>query len=284
MAAEGLVHSLEERSLKTKLNLLKLCNRTSIHIGGDLSSCDMVTAIWQYAMRYDSSDPHWPGRDRFVLSKGHAAAVVPFSQAAIGCYQASDIFDEYATNFGRFGMHSCNLANPYVDVSTGSLGHGLPVATGRALALRRAGSGSRVYVMCGDGECEEGSIWESALFAHQYRLGNLIVFVDRNKVSCDGPTEELMSLDPFEDKWKAFGWNVLSIDGNDMGQVVDAIDSIPNPTSDRPTVIVGNTTKGNGVSFMEGNAEWHLNSLTDEQYRQAVAEVKASYAEKWGEA
>lgn len=171
MADNTLVQKLEKASLDTKLRLLDLCHQTVIHIGGDLSACDMMTAIWQYAMRYDVKNPHWENRDRFILSKGHAAAVTSFSQAAIGCYEFEDIYREYATDFGRFGMHSCNLANPYVDVSTGSLGHGLPVAGGVAAALKRKNSGSRVYCVVGDGECGEGSIWEAALFAHHYSNG-----------------------------------------------------------------------------------------------------------------
>ena len=156
MAEKALVHRMEQAALTTKIRLLDLAHQTLIHIGGDLSVCDMMTAIWQYAMHYDVKDPHWEGRDRFVLSKGHAAAVTSFSQAAIGCYDVGDIYKEYATNFGRFGMHSCNLANPYVDVSTGSLGHGFPVASGMATALKRKGSSSRVYTVVGDGECGEG--------------------------------------------------------------------------------------------------------------------------------
>ena len=156
MAEKALVHRMEQAALTTKIRLLDLAHQTLIHIGGDLSVCDMMTAIWQYAMHYDVKDPHWEGRDRFVLSKGHAAAVTSFSQAAIGCYDVGDIYKEYATNFGRFGMHSCNLANPYVDVSTGSLGHGFPVACGMATALKRKGSSSRVYTVVGDGECGEG--------------------------------------------------------------------------------------------------------------------------------
>ena len=211
MAEKALVHRMEQAALTTKIRLLDLAHQTLIHIGGDLSVCDMMTAIWQYAMHYDVKDPHWEGRDRFVLSKGHAAAVTSFSQAAIGCYDVGDIYKEYATNFGRFGMHSCNLANPYVDVSTGSLGHGFPVASGMATALKRKGSSSRVYTVVGDGECGEGSIWEAAMYAHQYKLGNLVVFVDRNGMSFDGPTEEYMALEPFADKWRAFGWNLSLI-------------------------------------------------------------------------
>ena len=189
-------------------------------------------------MLYISVSRSRAGRDRFVLSKGHAAAVTSFSQAAIGCYDVGDIYKEYATDFGRFGMHSCNLANPYVDVSTGSLGHGFPVAGGMAAALKRKGSGSRVFTVVGDGECGEGSIWEAAMFAHQYKLGDLVVFIDRNGMSFDGPTEEFMSLEPFADKWRAFGWNVVTLDGHDMNAILDAIDALPAPDSDVPTVII----------------------------------------------
>lgn len=282
MADKALVQKLDRASLETKLKLLDLCHQTPIHIGGDLSVCDMMTAIWQYAIKYDIKDPKWEGRDRFVLSKGHAAAVTSFSQAAIGCYDVEDIYKEYATDFGRFGMHSCNLANPYVDVSTGSLGHGMPVAGGIAAALKRKKSSNRVYCVVGDGECQEGSIWEAAMNAHQQKLGNLIVFVDRNKMSFDGPTEELMALEPFADKWKAFGWNVVEIDGHDMNAIVDAIDNLPAADSDIPTVIIGNTVKGHGVSYMENVNQWHVGGIKEDNWITAKADVTSEYERKWG--
>ena len=235
-------------------------------------------------IRYDVENPHWDGRDRFVLSKGHAAAVTSFSQAAIGCYDVQDIYKEYATDFGRFGMHSCNLANPYVDVSTGSLGHGMPVAAGMAAALKRKGSQSRVYCVIGDGECGEGSIWEGAMFAHQYQLGNLVVFADRNGFSFDGPTEEYMALEPFAGKWRAFGWNVVEIDGHDMDAIIDTIDRLPDVSSDTPTIVIGKTAKGHGVSFMENNASWHAGGVNTEDWEKAKAELTAAYQEKWGAA
>lgn len=283
MADKALVKRMEKSALNTRINLIDLCHTNGIHIGGDMSACDMMTAIWQYAMRYDVKNPHWEDRDRFILSKGHAAAVTSFSQAAIGCYDKEEIFNEYATNFGRFGMHSCNLCNPYVDVSTGSLGHGMPVAVGYATGLKKKGSHSRVYCVAGDGECAEGSIWEAALFAHHYKLGNLVLFVDRNGLSFDGPTEKYMSLEPFDMKWKAYGWNVIDINGNDMEAIIDAIDSLSPTDSDIPTVIIGRTVKGYGISFMENNPAWHAGMLNDEDHDKAIAEVKAAYKEKWGE-
>lgn len=282
MAEKALVQRMEKAALDTRINLLKLCNQKAIHIGGDMSVCDMMTAIWQYAIHYDVKNPHWEGRDRFILSKGHAAAVTSFSQAAIGCYDVQDIFKEYATDFGRFGMHSCNLANPYVDVSTGSLGHGLPVAGGVAAALKKKGSKSRIYCVVGDGECGEGSIWEAAMFAHHYKLGNLIVFADRNGMSFDGATEQYMALEPFADKWRAFGWNVVEIDGHDMNQIIDTIDALPEADNDMPTIVIGKTVKGHGISFMENNPAWHAGMLSDDDLKKAIAELTDAYTRKWG--
>ena len=283
MAEQATIKHLEKASLETKLNLLRLCHQTVIHIGGDMSCCDIMTAIWQYAIHYDPANPHWEDRDRFVLSKRHAAAVTSFSQAAIGCYDVEDIYKEYATDFGRFGMHSCNLRNPYVDVSTGSLGHGFPVAAGIATALKSKGSKSRVYTVVGDGECDEGSIWEAAMSSVKYKLGNLVVFVDRNYMSFDGPTEEYMPLNDMASRWRAFNWNVVEVaDGNDMEQLIDVIDALPPADSDVPTVVVCNTVKGHGISFMENNAKWHAGMVNDENYEKAVAEVKAAYEAKWG--
>lgn len=170
-----LIQSLEKAALEIRKNLLTLCEQQVIHIGGDLSVADVMTVLWQYQMRYDPADPKNEARDRFVLSKGHAAAVTSFNQAAIGCYDTADIFKEYASDNGRFAMHSCNLINPHVEVSTGSLGHGLPVAAGLAQGLKLKGNTqSRVYVVMGDGEQSEGSMWEAIMNAVHCRLGNLI--------------------------------------------------------------------------------------------------------------
>ncbi|GAB2043946.1 transketolase [Agathobaculum sp. TL06] len=285
MADRTTVKRLEKAALQTRIWLLELCHKGKIHIGGDMSCCDLMTLIWQHLMRYDTANPKWEERDRFVLSKGHAAAVTSFSQAAIGCYAVEDIFAEYATNFGRFGMHSCNLHNPYVDVSTGSLGHGFPVAGGVARQLKVKGLDSRVYCVLGDGECEEGSVWEAAMSSSKYKLDNLIAFVDRNRMSFDGCTEELMPLEPFADKWRAFGWNVIEVpDGNDMAQLLDAAASVQETAKGRPTVLICNTVKGKGVSFMENQKKWHTGVLSDEQLKQAKDELYSAYQKKWGEA
>jgi transketolase len=272
------VERLEQASLDIKLNLLKLCNRKPIHIGGDLSACEVMTALWQYQMDYLPGEPRWPERDRFVLSKGHASAVTSFNQAAIGCYDDEEIHQEYATDFGRFGMHSCNLRNPHVEVSTGSLGHGLPVAVGIAAALRaRRNETSRVYTVVGDGEQQEGSIWEAAMLAPQLKLGNLVVFVDANRLSFDGRLEDLLSVDPLADKWRAFRWNVHQIDGHSMTEIVDLLDALPEASSSTPTVVIAATVKGHGISFMENNVGWHAGLLSDDDYQQAVEEITAAH-------
>lgn len=283
MADTELIKRLDKAALNTRLDLLKLANKQVIHIGGDLSCCDIMTVIWQYAMKYDASNPGDRNRDRFVLSKGHAAAVTSFSQAAIGCYKKDEIFNEYATDFGRFGMHSCNLCNPYVDVSTGSLGHGLPIAGGIATALKNKKSNSRVFVVVGDGECQEGSIWEAAMSSVKYKLGNLVVFVDANRLSFDGFIADYMPIEPLSDKWRSFNWNVIELkDGNDMQQLVGAVDCLPEPESDVPTVIIGYTVKGKGVPFMENIPSWHAGMISDELYKDAVNFLTESFKEKWG--
>lgn len=277
------IKDLEYAALQIRKNLLKLCSIQTIHIGGDLSIADTMTALWQYKLNYDPSNIADPSRDRFVLSKGHASAVVSFNQAAIGCFSAEAVMTEYATDGGRFSMHSCNLVNPYVEVSTGSLGHGFPIACGMAAALRLNGNKiSRVYVVLGDGEHGEGSVWEAAMNAAHYGLGNVVAIVDHNGLESDGTIAELTGIDSIANKYRAFGWNVLECDGNDMAQVVKSLDSLPQPEAKTPTVIICHTTKGKGVSFMENQVRWHAGRITEEQYNQAVAELDNAFLLKWG--
>lgn len=266
---------LKEAALQIKVDLLTLCAQKSIHIGGDLSVADVMTALWQYQMRYDPQNPEDESRDRFILSKGHAAAVTSLNQAAIGCFRKEDFFQEYATNGGRFSMHSCKLVNPFVEVSTGSLGHGLSIGAGIAAGLKRKGNTrSRVYVVMGDGEQCEGSVWEAAMHASHYQLGNLVAIVDCNGLEADGTLEELTGLDDVGQKYRAFGWNVLEINGHRMEEIKDAFDQLPPPTAQAPTVIVAHTVKGNGVSFMEGNVNWHAGKMSAEQFEQAMKEIR----------
>ncbi len=271
------INELKDAAKEIRRNLLKLCNKEVIHIGGDLSITDVMCVLWQYQMKYDPGDPKAPDRDRFVLSKGHASAVTSFCQAAIGCFDPQDVIDEYAKDDGRFSMHSCNLVNPYVDVSTGSLGHGFPIAVGIAQGLKmRGNTQNRVYVVMGDGEQEEGSIWESALTAVHHKLGNLVAVVDYNKIQADGTLENVSGLTDIASRYESIGWNVIEADGNSIEEVKSFFDGLPDPASDVPTVLIAHTVKGKGVSFMENKDRWHAGKINDDQLAQALEEIDRS--------
>ncbi|KMO85973.1 hypothetical protein AB840_10565 [Megasphaera cerevisiae DSM 20462] len=272
------VSEIERAALEIRKNLLKLCSIQSIHIGGDLSITDVMTVLWQYQMKYNTQNVQDEFRDRFVLSKGHASAVTTFNQAAIGCFTTENVYREYATDEGRFSMHSCNLVNPYVEVSTGSLGHGFPIACGIAAALRlKNNHKSRVYVVMGDGEQSEGSIWEAAMNAVHYKLGNLVTIVDFNGLEADGSLNEITALGDIAVKYRAFGWNVQEFDGNDVAQIKKHFDNLPSPDSDIPTVFICHTIKGKGVSFMENQVRWHAGKITKEQYTKCINELENVY-------
>ena len=276
------VQELEKAALDIRINLLRLCNKETIHIGGDLSIADVMTVLWLYQMKYNPYDPKDPKRDRFVLSKGHASAVTSFCQAAIGCFSTEDVMLEYATDQGRFSMHSCNLVNPYVEISTGSLGHGLPIACGMAVGLRLDNNQtSRVYTIMGDGEQSEGSIWEAVMNASSHKLGNLVAIVDNNGLEADGKIEEITGLGNIAAKYRVFGWNVKEINGNDISEVKSAFDSLPSPASHIPTCIVAHTIKGKGVSFMENELRWHAGKISDEELNLAIDSLRLAYERKW---
>lgn len=279
---EQIIKDLEYKALQIRKNLLRLCTREVIHIGGDLSIADVMTVLWQYQMKYNPKNPKDENRDRFVLSKGHASAVTSFCQAAIGCFSADDVINEYATDGGRFSMHSCNLVNPFVDVSTGSLGHGMPVACGIAAGLKLKGNNTnRVYTVMGDGEQSEGSIWEAAMNAVHYKLGNLVAILDWNGLEADGTLEEVTALGNIAEKYRAFGWNVVELNGNDVSEIVKAFDNLPSVDSEIPTILICHTTKGKCVDFMENQVRWHAGKITQEQYDKACSDMENAFSEKW---
>lgn len=272
------IEDLKLAAMKIRKNLLKLCSIQAIHIGGDLSITDIMTVLWQYQMKYDPHNIKAENRDRFVLSKGHASAVTSFEQAAIGCFGIEDVLKEYALDGGRFSMHSCNLVNPYVEVSTGSLGHGFPIACGMAAGMKMKGNKeNRVYVVMGDGEQSEGSIWEAAINAVHQKLGNLVAIIDFNGLEADGKIDEITGLGDIAQKYKVFGWNVREFDGNDIIAIKNEFDELPSPEADVPTVFVCHTIKGKGVSFMEGQAKWHAGKITQEQYETCIMELENCY-------
>ena len=278
------IYELEKAALNIRKQLLKLCAKQVIHIGGDLSITDVMTVLWQYQMRYDPNNPKMEERDRFVLSKGHASAVLSFNQAAIGCFGFEDVHREYASDGGRFSMHSCNLVNPFVEVSTGSLGHGMPVACGIAAALKLKSNGtSRVYTVMGDGEHGEGSVWEAAMNAVHEKLGNLIVIVDVNGLEADGFTSKITGLGDVAEKYRSFGWNVCELDGNDVAAIKRNFDALPPVDSEIPTVFICRTTKGKGVPFMENQVRWHAGKISEKEYCESVMYLENEFKRRWEE-
>lgn len=272
---EKTVEQLKKDSFAVKRYLLDLCTREVIHIGGDLSSVDVMTVLWQYQMKYNVNDPLDESRDRFVLSKGHASRVMSFNQALAGFFTPEEVLNEYAKDEGRFSMHSCNLVNPFVEVSTGSLGHGMPIACGIAAGLRlKNNCTSRVYTLMGDGEQAEGSVWEAAINAAKYKLGNLIAMIDNNGLDADGTIGDMIG--DISRKYKAFGWETFDIDGHDIRRIKDCFDNLPDPSSGKPVVIVCHTQKGRGVDFMEDQAKWHTGKITIQQRNEIIASWKSS--------
>ena len=250
------------------------------HPGGSLSAADVFTYLYFKEMNIDPKNPKWEERDRFVLSKGHTAPGLYAALAERGFFPVDDLptlrhIDSYLQ--GHPNMNSV----PGVDMSTGSLGQGISAAAGMALAAKHAGKGCRVYALLGDGEIQEGQVWEAFMLAHHYGLDNLCAVIDNNGLQIDGPIDKVMSPYPIPEKLKAFGWNVVEIDGHDFDQIESAF-AQARETKGAPTAIVMKTTKGKGVSFMENQAGWHGKAPNDEEYEKAMAELKAQMAEVEG--
>jgi transketolase len=243
------------------------------HIGSCLSSADLLAVLYGGDLRVDPARPDWPDRDRFILSKGHAAAVLYAALAARGFFPREWLDDYCAPGSPLLGHVTKGV--PGVELSTGSLGHGLPVGCGMALAAKRGGGSHRIVVLLSDGEMDEGSNWEAALFAAHHRLDRVVAIVDANGIQSFGAVKEVLDLEPLADKWRAFRWNVLEIDGHDRSAIHGALRAAA-VHRDGPTVIVARTVKGKGVSFMEGELAWHYRSPSDEQLRRALAEVEAA--------
>lgn len=242
------------------------------HPGGSLSAVEIITALYFEVMRLDPERPDWPGRDRFVLSKGHAAPALYSALARRGFFSPEELPTLRRID-ARLQGHPDMKKIPGVEASTGSLGQGLSMAAGMALAGKLDRAGWRVYALVGDGESQEGQIWEAAMAAAHYRLDNLTAFLDHNGLQIDGRVTDVLSPEPLADKWRAFGWHVLSIDGHDFRAILEAID-IARRTGGRPTMIVAETVKGKGVSFMEGEAGWHGTAPTREQLAAALTELE----------
>jgi transketolase len=270
------VEDLQAIALELRVDILKMIARAgSGHPGGSLSTVELVTALYFAVLNYRSADPKWARRDRFVISKGHGVPTVYAALARAGCMDRSEL-----DGLRRFGSplqgHPDHVRLPFIEAATGSLGQGLSVAVGLALAERvDKRNDYRVYCLLGDGEMQAGQVWEAAMSAGKFGLDNLTAVVDYNKVQLDGHVRDIMDLEPLADKWRAFGWNVIEIDGHDMRGVLDAF-AEARAAKERPSVIIANTVKGKGVSFMEDTHAWHGKAPNAEELSRALAELGAA--------
>ncbi len=241
------------------------------HIGSAFSSVDILTVLYFKIMKLDPQNALMENRDRFILSKGHAASVLYATLAQRGFFPEK-VLDMYSLNGGKLTGELTNWTKG-VEVSTGGLGHGLPMGAGMAVAAKRDNSDHRVFVLMGDGECDEGSTWETAMFASHHKLDNLVGIVDYNKLQAFGRTNEVINLEPFKDKWAAFGWEVKEIHGHNYSQIEEALGSVPFK-KDKPSMIIAHTVKCKGISFMEDRLDSHYKPPTEEQYELALKEIE----------
>lgn len=243
------------------------------HIGSILSVADIVAVLYAGIAHVNPDDPQWDGRDRIILSKGHAGAAIYAALAERGFFDVAELATHYADG-SRLSGHVSHKGVPGVELSTGSLGHGLSVASGMAYAAKLDEKQHRVFAILGDGECDEGSVWEAALVASHYSLGNLVAIIDHNRMQSLDYCESTIALNPFADKRRAFGWNTIEVDGHDHGALQKALEGCHG--SEKPTVVIAETIKGKGVSFMEQNILWHYRFPHEgEEYDNAVAELDA---------
>ena len=263
-----------ERSAKNiRKNLLKaICEAGSGHPGGSLSAVEILTYLYFCEMKVDEKNPLWDGRDRFVLSKGHAAPVLYATLGERGFFAIDEIMSLRKIG-GNFQGHPCRDKVPGVEMSTGSLGQGLSAANGMAISAKIYGNDYRVYAILGDGELQEGQIWEAAMTAAHYKLDNVVAIVDYNNLQIDGKVSDVMDVSPVADKFKAFNWHVIEIDGHNYDEIIKAF-AEARTVKGKPTVIVANTVKGKGVSFMENNAGFHGAAPNDEEYKKAMEELQ----------
>lgn len=242
------------------------------HPGGSLSYADILATLYFRVMRHRPEAPHWDERDRLVLSKGHAAPAYYAALAESGYFPVEDLITLRKLG-SKLQGHPSRSKTPGVEMSTGSLGQGLSVANGMALAAKLDGKGHRIYCLCGDGEMESGQIWEAAMLASHYRLDNVTAFVDKNSLQIDGPTEKIMSSEPLVEKWRAFGWNAIEINGHDIKEIITACERAKQVRG-KPTMIIATTIKGKGVSFMEGSLKFHGKSPSDEELKKGLEELE----------
>ena len=275
VTGQGTHTDLKELSWRIRHHTLRMIHRAkSSHVGTNFSMVELLAVLYGRVLRVDPANPEWPDRDRFILSKGHGCAALYAVLAERGFFPL-DWLDDFYLNGARLAGHITHAGVPGVEISTGSLGHGLSVGTGMALAAQRDGKSHRVFVLLSDGECDEGSTWEPILFAPQHRLDNLVAIIDYNKIQSLGTVEEVLSLEPFADKWRACGWSVREIDGHSLVDVETALSEIPYERG-RPSCLIAHTVKGKGISFMEDRLLWHYRTPQGEEFEAALAELERS--------
>mgnify|MGYP001780666296 CR=1 FL=1 len=269
------IAELEDKCVDIRSNLLNFIYRIGMgHLGGELSIVEMTVALYYKYLNYDVMDPHKEGRDRFILSKGHCSETLYTIFSDQGAYTQDYMVEHFESlDTYKFGMHSNRKKCPQIEVSAGSLGHGLPIAVGYALGARYRKENYRVIVMIGDGEFDEGTNWEALMSGGHYKLNNLVCILDKNQLQMTGNTRQIMNIDPVADKVRAFNWNVIEIDGHDLDQVSDAFESAAK-FKGAPSVIVARCVKGKGVSFMENTCAWHGAAPNAEQLAKALEEIR----------
>jgi len=266
------IEGLKEKARSLRTEILKmLAEAGSGHTGGSLSAADIVAVLYFYKMRHNAGNPQWRERDRFILSKGHAAPVL-YAALALSGYFDKEILKTLRKIGSPLQGHPCSCKLPGVEISTGSLGQGLSIANGIAMGIKIDGLPSRVYCLLGDGEIQEGQIWEAAMTAAHYRLDNLCAIIDNNGLQIDGPCCDVMHIEPIVYKWEAFGWHVIDIDGHDIKAIVGALNEAET-LKGKPTMIVARTIKGKGVSFFEGKVEYHGIAPTHDELEMALKEL-----------
>ncbi len=268
-----LIKELEEIAKQLRINVIEMVYRRGQgHPGGSLSPAEIIAALFFHHLRIDPDRPDWENRDRFILSKGHACSLLYSALAKRGYFPAEEL-KTWGCIGSRLQGHPDRLKTPGVDMTTGCLGHGINIGAGLCLAGQIKGLDYHTYVLIGDGECQSGILWEGIMLAGKYKLSKLTAILDYNEVQLDGRVEDIMPLEPIKDKWQAFNWAILEINGHDMKEVVDSLESACDIT-DKPTVIIAHTTKGKGVSFMEGKAQWHGRAPNENEYKQAMEELR----------
>lgn len=269
---DSVINNLKEKARSLRIEVLRmLTDAGSGHTGGSLSAADIVTALYFYKMKHNPENPQWRERDRFILSKGHAAPIL-YAALAISGYFDRALLKTLRKLGSPLQGHPCSKMLAGVEISTGSLGQGLSISNGIALGLKLDGLTSRVYCLLGDGEIQEGQVWEAAMTSSHYKLDNLCAIIDNNGLQIDGHCCDVMHIEPIANKWMTFGWHVIDIDGHDMKAIIEALNQADN-VKGKPTMIVARTVKGKGVSIFEGKVQYHGIAPTQEELKIALKEL-----------